>query len=115
MLPPPRALVSIEDILARAGMTFAIDQSLTMRQCDPVSTPRDYRENTQHCEISNKHLEVLRGIAEKTARRSSQEERWLWTILCMTDRQTLAFLELLFELKELVTLTQYRNPRNQGL
>ena len=43
VLPPP-ALVSIEDILARAGMTFAIDQSLTMRQCDPVSTPCDYQD-----------------------------------------------------------------------
>ena len=64
VLPPPRALVSIEDILARAGMTFAIDQSLTMRQCDPVSTPRDYRENTQHCEISNKHLVILVEAAQ---------------------------------------------------
>ena len=61
VLPP---LVSIEDILARAGMTFAIDQSLTMRQCDPVSTPRDYRENTQHCEKSNKQLDILVEAAQ---------------------------------------------------
>ena len=61
VLPP---LVSIEDILARAGMTFAIDQSLTIRQCDPVSTPRDYRENTQHCEKSNKQLDILVEAAQ---------------------------------------------------
>ncbi len=45
VVPPPPALVSIEDILARARMTFAIDQSLTMRQYDPVATPCDYQEN----------------------------------------------------------------------
>ena len=38
---PPPSLVSIEGILARARLTFAIDQDLTMRQCDPVSAPSD--------------------------------------------------------------------------
>ena len=38
---PPPSLVSIEGILARAQLTFAIDQDLTMRQCDPVSAPSD--------------------------------------------------------------------------